>query len=91
MIEEHDQIMDDLKKYSESLKAVATDKNMADNMDDFVNGKGKGNKDNHDSDNTDGHQIAEISAATLNQASDDILSELTHSNVSSSVKVNIIS
>ena len=31
MIEEHDQIMDDLKKYSESLKAVATDKNMADN------------------------------------------------------------
>ena len=60
-------------------------------MDDFVNGNGKSNKDNHDSDNTDGHQIAEISAGTLNQASDDILSELTHSNVSSSVKVNIIS
>jgi hypothetical protein len=75
--------MDDLKKYSESLKAVATDKNIADNIDDFVNGKEKSNKDNDNSDNTDGHQIAEIRAGTLDQTSDDILSELSYSNVSS--------
>jgi hypothetical protein len=85
MIEEHDRILDDLKKYSESLKAVATDKNTADNIDDFINGKETSNKDKDNSDNTDGHQIAGISAGTLDQPSDDILSELSHSNVSSSL------
>jgi hypothetical protein len=41
MIEEHEQIMDNLKKYSESLKAVATENNTVDNIDDFMNGKEK--------------------------------------------------
>ncbi len=55
MTEEHDRIMDKLKKYSESLNAVATQNNKADNIDDFINQKEKSNQDNNNSDDADQH------------------------------------